>query len=174
MLTYADHGSGGHGPRRRRLDAGAERVAGHHDPGGRGRGQEVGRVGSDFRFFFSSRRRHTRFDCDWSSDVCSSDLRFLSLTRYGQSRAVSEGVPMVLWIDTRRGAYGLQQQAGYTDGDSNAVRFVLSEDTRVEVQMPAMLMSASQVNQIVPGVGNVPLIRFSPDGFLGGNSPGRI
>src|SRR2546430_9815066 len=28
----------------------------------------------DFFFFFSSRRRHTRFDCDWSSDVCSSDL----------------------------------------------------------------------------------------------------
>src|SRR2546427_8128896 len=27
-------------------------------------------------FFFSSRRRHTRFDCDWSSDVCSSDLAF--------------------------------------------------------------------------------------------------
>src|SRR2546430_11244748 len=26
--------------------------------------------------FFSSRRRHTRFDCDWSSDVCSSDLLF--------------------------------------------------------------------------------------------------
>src|SRR5256886_6093598 len=26
------------------------------------------------RCFFSSRRRHTRFDCDWSSDVCSSDL----------------------------------------------------------------------------------------------------
>src|SRR5256886_12537312 len=25
-------------------------------------------------FFCSSRRRHTRFDCDWSSDVCSSDL----------------------------------------------------------------------------------------------------
>src|SRR5260370_37068633 len=24
-------------------------------------------------FFFSSRRRHTRFKCDWSSDVCSSD-----------------------------------------------------------------------------------------------------
>src|SRR2546430_7016783 len=30
----------------------------------------LGRIG----FFFSSRRRHTRFDCDWSSDVCSSDL----------------------------------------------------------------------------------------------------
>src|SRR2546430_3987806 len=30
-------------------------------------------------FFFSSRRRHTRFDCDWSSDVCSSDLGQLLL-----------------------------------------------------------------------------------------------
>src|SRR5580698_10956557 len=25
-------------------------------------------------FVFSSRRRHTRLTCDWSSDVCSSDL----------------------------------------------------------------------------------------------------
>src|SRR5690606_40715423 len=28
----------------------------------------------NFLFFFSSRRRHTRFSRDWSSDVCSSDL----------------------------------------------------------------------------------------------------
>src|SRR5689334_24181159 len=33
-------------------------------------GQIVG-----FDFFFSSRRRHTMWNCDWSSDVCSSDLR---------------------------------------------------------------------------------------------------
>src|SRR5882762_10003810 len=32
-----------------------------------------------FFFFFSSRRRHTRFKCDWSSDVCSSDLEAVSL-----------------------------------------------------------------------------------------------
>src|SRR5260370_10543758 len=31
-------------------------------------------------FFFSSRRRHTRFKCDWSSDVCSSDLVTLPAT----------------------------------------------------------------------------------------------
>src|SRR5476649_3040745 len=29
---------------------------------------------TDYLFFFSSRRRHTRSLCDWSSDVCSSDL----------------------------------------------------------------------------------------------------
>src|SRR3989475_2058594 len=34
-------------------------------------------------FFFSSRRRHTRFDCDWSSDVCSSDLLSDVLARGG-------------------------------------------------------------------------------------------
>src|SRR2546430_14046844 len=39
-------------------------------------------------FFFSSRRRHTRFDCDWSSDVCSSDLvarRALAEPRIGHT-----------------------------------------------------------------------------------------
>src|SRR5260370_5808861 len=45
-------------------------------------------------FFFSSRRRHTRFKCDWSSDVCSSDLarsrlawvRLVTQTRYPAAR----------------------------------------------------------------------------------------
>src|SRR2546430_3066861 len=39
--------------------------------------RRLGRAALYYRcvfFFFSSRRRHTRFDCDWSSDVCSSDL----------------------------------------------------------------------------------------------------
>src|SRR5690606_40211747 len=34
-------------------------------------------------FFFSSRRRHTRFSRDWSSDVCSSDLAASSSARIG-------------------------------------------------------------------------------------------
>src|SRR5260370_37821663 len=36
----------------------------------------VGQMRFAMSFFFSSRRRHTRFKCDWSSDVCSSDLTF--------------------------------------------------------------------------------------------------
>src|SRR2546422_7936057 len=35
----------------------------------------VGAIVGVFFFFFSSRRRHTRCSRDWSSDVCSSDLR---------------------------------------------------------------------------------------------------
>src|SRR6266566_1002978 len=33
-----------------------------------------------FFFFFSSRRRHTRLQGDWSSDVCSSDLRYSAIS----------------------------------------------------------------------------------------------
>src|SRR2546430_617913 len=33
----------------------------------------VGFYVAKYVIFFSSRRRHTKFDCDWSSDVCSSD-----------------------------------------------------------------------------------------------------
>src|SRR5256886_11607360 len=53
----------------------------HRMVGGRGEDGEIDRIllGHFVSvcvsiFFFSSRRRHTRFDCDWSSDVCSSDL----------------------------------------------------------------------------------------------------
>src|SRR2546430_2847740 len=42
-----------------------------------------------FFFFFSSRRRHTRFDCDWSSDVCSSDLHY-KLARARKERELQE------------------------------------------------------------------------------------
>src|SRR2546430_1727680 len=46
------------------------------------------RVESMIDFFVSSRRRHTRFDCDWSSDVCSSDL---TITRPTRGQAGSQG-----------------------------------------------------------------------------------
>ena len=53
-----------------------------------------------YLFFFSSRRRHTRFTSDWSSDVCSSDLRYkIRLLSGGRGqrgailgRADSEGI----------------------------------------------------------------------------------
>src|SRR3989475_5222693 len=37
---------------------------------------------SDVCFSYSSRRRHTRFDCDWSSDVCSFYLSRRRHTRF--------------------------------------------------------------------------------------------
>src|SRR5256886_11443444 len=40
--------------------------------------------------FFTSRRRHTRFDCDWSSDVCSSDLLAPISVRAQTRRSLAE------------------------------------------------------------------------------------
>src|SRR5256886_12125661 len=57
--------------------------------------------------FFSSRRRHTRFDCDWSSDVCSSDLDevFHRLSTYlptprDKTRYVRRGIPLSIYPPT--------------------------------------------------------------------------
>src|SRR5690606_40586721 len=43
-------------------------------------------------FFFSSRRRHTRFSRDWSSDVCSSDLNNLEITNDSDKPGDRRGV----------------------------------------------------------------------------------
>src|ERR1017187_10768159 len=40
-----------------------------------------------FFFFFSTRRRHTRYIGDWSSDVCSSDLLFCARRGTAVTRA---------------------------------------------------------------------------------------
>src|SRR5260370_7414410 len=45
-------------------------------------------------FFFSSRRRHTRFKCDWSSDVCSSDLASTAASAPSES-ATSKIFPQI-------------------------------------------------------------------------------
>src|SRR2546430_15767716 len=50
-------------------------------------------------FFFSSRRRHTRFDCDWSSDVCSSDLRGQLLYRIAE--LLEQRSPEIAEVETK-------------------------------------------------------------------------
>src|SRR5438445_4943031 len=47
-------------------------------------------------FFFSSRRRHTRYWRDWSSDVCSSDLR--SATRSTQGVGLEDRIVLLQLI----------------------------------------------------------------------------
>src|SRR5256886_13545459 len=54
-------------------------------------------------FFFSSRRRHTRFDCDWSSDVCSSDLNSITLTFDDALRGPFNGQKSLVFRPSREG-----------------------------------------------------------------------
>src|SRR5690606_40357940 len=55
-------------------------------------------------FFFSSRRRHTRFSRDWSSDVCSSDLTHLE-----QLAGITELLGRVLHAQRELSLQQLQQ-----------------------------------------------------------------
>src|SRR5256885_2517421 len=62
-------------------------------------------------FFFSSRRRHTRLQGDWSSDVCSSDLAYLTgmnpLSFVAFFTIGELGMMMVLALRTTGGAVAL-------------------------------------------------------------------
>ena len=103
--------------------------------------------------------------------LASEGRRFVSLTRYGQSRAVSEGVPMMLWIDTRRGAYGLQQEPGYADLDTKAVQFVLTNRMRMAVRdVPLLASQTMQARQSAQADPSVPRLHFQPDGFISEDS----
>src|SRR5256885_4206007 len=72
------------------------------------------RIVFGFFFFFSSRRRHTRLQGDWSSDVCSSDL---SVMVQGGSTFGSIGSAFV--AQKLVGSKGLWA-AGYVTADSGA------------------------------------------------------
>src|SRR6266568_7123080 len=55
-------------------------------------------------FFFSSRRRHTRWNCDWSSDVCSSDLPWWR--KHSMEARSSTALSAVIARETERLAVG--------------------------------------------------------------------
>src|SRR5437879_13440281 len=82
-------------------------------------------------FFFSSRRRHTRYIGDWSSDVCSSDLREeLSerITWFEKHGKLLEAQRLKM-----RTEYDLEmmEEMGFCSGIENYSRHLRSEERRV-------------------------------------------
>src|SRR5208282_6345453 len=57
--------------------------------------------------------------------------QFLSLTRYGQSRAISEGIPVELWINPKQATYGLQSVSGYTESKGDPTVFNLDKTVHI-------------------------------------------
>jgi type II secretion system protein H len=92
--------------------------------------------------------------------------RFLALTRHAQNRAVSEGLPMTLWINSREGKYGLEIAPGFAELDAKAAEFQLGRDLEIDVSNTA-LGAAMRVNNEV-------LLRFSPDAFMDEGNPETI
>src|SRR5256885_11830904 len=79
------------------------------------------RIASSVDFFFSSRRRHTRLQGDWSSDVCSSDL--VTTARSGSSR-VKRGIV----------------RAGIRKNEADCANGLRSEEHTSELQSPCNLV----------------------------------
>src|SRR2546423_8467910 len=75
----------------------------------------------------------------------SEGRRFLTLTRYARTRAVSEGVPMTVWVDPIQGSYGLEAQKGFLDRDDKAVEYTLDEKLDIEITQTGL--SRAQMTQ---------------------------
>src|SRR5258707_7539417 len=84
-------------------------------------------------FFFSSRRRHTRYWRDWSSDVCSSDLAFIGSV--GRTSADKGGHALLKrgldWQAIRQTQLRNGRQPGKAEGSSTPSVLVRSEERRV-------------------------------------------
>ena len=102
----------------------------------------------------------------------SEAQRFLALTRYGQSRAISEGVPVILWMDPTARIYGLEVQNGYGTKDTKPQQFRLDESLQIQPQiLAAGLLTQSNIwTQARKPIGR-PEIRFLPNGEISESSP---
>ncbi len=112
----------------------------------------------------------------------SEARRLLALARQGQSRAVSEGVPMELWLDVKQRKFGLEAEPGFETEDPRAVEFTLAEDMELEVRDDETRrrdLSSSRLNRAGTMITaptltrreGLPRIRFLPDGLIGDDSP---
>ncbi len=104
----------------------------------------------------------------------SEARRLLALTRYGQSRAVAEGVPVLLWIDARQSAYGLVTQSASSEPDDRASRFAVDSTLTIEAFASNPLLVSEDNDERLGVPDNLPAIRFMPDGFFDEASIGRI
>jgi|SRR4051812_43551091 prepilin-type N-terminal cleavage/methylation domain-containing protein len=117
----------------------------------------------------------------------SEARQLLSLTREGQSRAVSEGIPVELWIDAKNGTYGLEAEPSFQPQDRKAVSFSIDPSMQLEV---VRLAAAATVNAAVDEEGGdmpqtsstvqrsthpeLPRLRFLPDGTVSDISPQAV
>jgi type IV fimbrial biogenesis protein FimT len=78
--------------------------------------------------------------------------RFVALTEYARSEAVSQGVPMTVWIDPQTQRFGAEAATGFEGEESRAKEFVLNADVRFEVERTATRNGLTD------------LVEFTPDG----------
>ena len=96
----------------------------------------------------------------------SEARRLCALMHAGQSRAVSEGMPILLWMDEQKGAYGLEAETPPRGGDPKAENLPLDENLKIAV--PNVGTTAGTTFHTLPA------IRFLADGTIDENSPPTV
>jgi type II secretion system protein H len=89
--------------------------------------------------------------------------RLLALTHLAQSRAVSEGMPMMLWVDEKADTYGFASETSAQGGDPKA------ETLNVDSTLAISVMSTGP-GGVPTTFNNLPAIRFQADGTVDENS----
>ena len=95
--------------------------------------------------------------------IASEARRLFALIHAGQSRAVSEGLPQMLWVDEKAGTYGLEAETSGQRGDPRAENLTVDETLRIAVVNTGATSP--------PMFRSLPAIRFVPDGTLDEKSP---
>lgn len=100
----------------------------------------------------------------------SEARRFFALTHIAQSRAVSEGVPIVIWVDQKNGAYGISEEMAGKPGTktSDPQAETLTVDSTLQIAVLNIGLGAPTT------FNNLPAIRFLPDGTVDVNSPQTV
>ena len=99
----------------------------------------------------------------------SEAQRLMALMHAGQARAVSEGMPIVLWLDEKQNTIGLEQETPPKGGDPKAENLTISENVQIAPGGSQGSTTASTTT-----FKHLPAIRFLPDGTVDEGSPQTV
>jgi type II secretory pathway pseudopilin PulG len=117
----------------------------------------------------------------------SEARRVLALTHAARSRAISESLPVLLWLDSATGHYGIERETPGQNGDPLSQEFAVDENLKVTFDQAQRLigqtLTGTRTTRILPGVSSSqrpatartePSIRLLPDGTIDEDSPNAI
>jgi prepilin-type N-terminal cleavage/methylation domain-containing protein len=95
----------------------------------------------------------------------SEARRMLAIMHAGQARAVSEGMPVMLWIDEKKNGYGIEEETPAQKTDPQAESYTADDNVKVAVM---------NLNGSGTTFNSLPAIRFLADGTADENSPQAV
>jgi Tfp pilus assembly protein FimT len=117
----------------------------------------------------------------------SEARRVLALTHAARSRAISESLPILLWLDAAAGRYGVERETLGQTGDPLSQEFAVDENLRIAFDQAQRLvgqtLTGTRSTRILSGVSNSqrpattrtePSIRWLPDGTIDEDSANAI